>query len=164
MSTSPRIAAEANGANGAAEDNYSGPLAALKALGIATCIVGTGALASIFTIRAIMGVDTVEEFANAMRTNVQKIAPALLSRIYRQTPADETPISILSGSSAANSLDSIPIPEVDDREGTWEERLSKAFNEGGLEAWMEAAGKELERDVSIERNRKRNGTQPRPDT
>jgi len=53
----------------------------------------------------------------------------------------------------------VPILEVkEDKEWTWDiasERLSKAYQEGGLDAFLETAGKELEREANIERRRRK---------
>ncbi|ORX40777.1 hypothetical protein BD324DRAFT_647687 [Kockovaella imperatae] len=53
---------------------------AFKALGIATAIVATSATAGIWVMSKLLGVSTVEEFAELMRGTMKSVAPNLVKR------------------------------------------------------------------------------------
>ncbi|KAF8494297.1 hypothetical protein JB92DRAFT_2996719 [Gautieria morchelliformis] len=117
-----------------------GVLYALKALGIATCIVGTSAFTGVFVVRWAMGVQSAEEFAACVRTKIQSLTPMLSSRIYQH---HSEPLSELENG------------ELEDwRWAEAAERLTRAYEEGGLTHWMAVAEKELELEVNAERKRR----------
>ncbi|KIJ29053.1 hypothetical protein M422DRAFT_71308 [Sphaerobolus stellatus SS14] len=120
-----------------------GPFMALKAFGIATCMVAAGALASVWVVRATVGVQTVDEFADKMRNTVQSMTTTLSSRIYRRpTPSDDTEVSLPPISTAVKS-ESHLLRVLS---------MSRKSPEGGFAVWMEVAGKELEKEASAERS------------
>ncbi|GJJ15240.1 hypothetical protein Clacol_009516 [Clathrus columnatus] len=82
-----------------------GPLHALKAFGIATCIVGATALASIAGIRTYLGIQTTDQFAQLMRQQLATIAPSLLSKIHRNISDDDSrPIAPLQTTSSRTAV------------------------------------------------------------
>ncbi|KIJ29047.1 hypothetical protein M422DRAFT_71307 [Sphaerobolus stellatus SS14] len=165
-SLSPKISVEGSGQVSQEAVLDDGPFMALKAFGIATCMVAAGALASVWVVRTTMGVQTVDEFADKMRNTVQSMTPNLSSRIYRRpTPSDDTEVSLPPISTAVKSeshsaaQSTVNVTEGS-REWNWDnaaERLYAAYKEGGFAVWMEVAGKELEKEASAERSRRDHG-------
>lgn len=81
-----------------------------------------------------------------------ELAPNLLSRIHRTHTRSDSPLDPIPPSQGANSDPSL-------EHGEWicteaEERLSRAYEEGGFIRWMAAVEKELEREASLERRRR----------
>ncbi|KAF8587798.1 hypothetical protein K439DRAFT_756400 [Ramaria rubella] len=152
--------------NGKAHENAhstGAALYALKALGIATCIVGASATVGVFAVRWGMDVQTMEEFATRIGGTIRSWTPGLSSRIYRTpSPSDPFPITNLNISTLLPRNTTSP-PDLSSETGkeeqdAWQagvyERLAQAYKEGGLARWMEAAEKELEIEERIERRRK----------
>lgn len=112
---------ETNGADG--------PLLALGAFGLATAIVGAGALAVTWAVQYALGVDTVEEFADKMHTIMPPLSrharmaqyiPAVPVSKHQELPvstpqpspfhhreaeADETPVTMLSQAELTHKLE-----------------------------------------------------------
>ena len=134
-------------------DHFNGPLYSLKAFAIATAIVASGATASVAGVMAYLDVRNVShpqhphppltdaqttEFAARMRTVVPRTMPLLTAKIYRHD-AESTPRHA---------------PTTFDHDAA-EQRLANAFDDGGFDAWAEAAASELEAEADVERARKR---------
>ncbi|SJL04954.1 uncharacterized protein ARMOST_08325 [Armillaria ostoyae] len=110
------------------------------AFGLSTALVGISALATIWGAQLLLGVDTVDEFSEMMRTFVAtKLAP-LSARIH-----------------------SFHKPELDDGvpsdpQWKWDEaekRLEEIFEKQGGFAWAEAALREAEMEAKLEREKRR---------
>jgi hypothetical protein len=88
-----------------------------------------------------------------MRSIFQTTVPGLRSRLYRPPETDEERYETQAQGVA------FPFPP----EGDWnweeaEERLKKAYEEGGIAAWAQTAFRELEAEVQGERTRKQEAT------
>lgn len=132
-----------------------GPLHALKAFGIATCIVGAAAGTIVMGIRNVFGIQTVgfsklptrpehpsnpssqtEQFAQLMTEKLKAISPLLISRIHRDiSDADLSPISSLHSTSArtvrSDDYTSKDLPETSD--------------------WLQIIEKQLEYEAAMEK-------------
>lgn len=80
------------------------------------------------------------EFAQRMRLAIWRRLPSLTSQIHRPPDLDD---------------DGVPIIESDpDPSWNWpdaEKRLQAAYDQGGFPAWAQAAMKEMEAELKIER-------------
>ncbi|KAI0074226.1 hypothetical protein K474DRAFT_1677270 [Panus rudis PR-1116 ss-1] len=154
VTPSQNIAAE--GATVAtASTDLDGPFLAAKAFGIATLFVGVGAVITVTGVKAFLGVENTQQFADCMRKYVLLYMPALSSRIHRPLePADVDP----NAPSNIALTNSTPSPsEKGDAEWTWsaaEERLRNAFEKDGIVAWAETAIRELEAEGQLERTKR----------
>lgn len=140
------------------QDHFNAPLYTFKAFAIATAIVMSTATASVAGVMAYLDVRTVSpshntlipltmpqttEFAAHMRAWVSQSMPLLTAKIYRHDPPPA------------------PTPHHESRTPTTfdhhkaEQRLAAAFDNGGFDAWAEAAARELEAELEVERARKR---------
>jgi len=109
---------------------------AVKALLIATGLVGTVASASYYGIRQATGIKTVEEFSQFMRLNVLDAVPSSYqARLASSADDKHIPRSYEPTRPSGD-------PRIDAVEG----RLLEAYREGGLTQWGEQAWKELERE------------------
>ncbi|KAF9456428.1 hypothetical protein BDZ94DRAFT_1315165 [Collybia nuda] len=120
--------------------DFSTAIYAGKAFGIATGIVTVSAVALTLGVKNVMGVQDTQEFAQRMRLAVWRRLPSLTSKIHRPPDSDEDGGSV---------IDSEPDP-------TWnwpdaEKRLQVAYEQGGLPAWLQAAMKEMEAELNVER-------------
>ncbi|KAI5121987.1 hypothetical protein M0805_001820 [Coniferiporia weirii] len=127
------------------------PLMSLGALGLATAAVGIAATLGVWGVQRSMGVDNVDQFAARMRHLLLTHMPTLSSRIYRT--AEDPDTSLLSdGPERAGE------PGSGEVEGwAWEaaeDRLTSAFERGGVREWAERALVELEAEEKVERSRR----------
>ena len=92
-----------------------------------------------------------------MRTWVSHSMPRLTAKIYRRpTSHDSIPGDpVLLAASAPQHDPSTPTTFDHDAA---QQRLAEAFDEGGFDAWAEAAAREMEAEIEAERFRKRTGT------
>ncbi|KIK91719.1 hypothetical protein PAXRUDRAFT_830580 [Paxillus rubicundulus Ve08.2h10] len=99
---------------------------------------------------AYLGVRDTAEFATRMRTWVSQTMPVLTAQIHRRlTPQDSLPnVPLYSGPSTSYVEPSTLMPF--DHDGA-ESRLAEAFEEGGFDAWVEAAAREMEVEAEVER-------------
>jgi hypothetical protein len=84
-----------------------------------------------------------------MRSIFQTTVPGLRSRLYRPPETDDERSEIQTQGDAFPSA----IPEVWNWEEA-EERLNKAYEEGGIAAWAQTAARELEAEAEMERNKR----------
>ncbi|KAF8508873.1 hypothetical protein BU17DRAFT_99439 [Hysterangium stoloniferum] len=143
-------------------------LYALKAFGIATCIVGMTAAAGVWAVCRSMNVQTTEQFAENIRAKLQYAAPVLSTRVFRSlAPSDSSPISPFGSVTNDGNSHTAPLSdELDDETLNWEytsERLSRALEDGGFAKWFEVAWREMEREAHIERKRRGQGSSTEPD-
>ncbi|KAJ6569483.1 hypothetical protein B0H19DRAFT_1135672 [Mycena capillaripes] len=124
------------------DDKFNAAIYTFKAFGAATLIVSSIAFAGIWGLRRYFDVDNMEDFSAQMRLTVMDKMPLLASRMRN---------ALGQPKSATDST-----PEAHSRlEQRWswddaQERLSAAFNKGGLGAWAEAAAREVEEEAKIE--------------
>ncbi|KAF8836049.1 hypothetical protein BDN67DRAFT_974661 [Paxillus ammoniavirescens] len=136
-------------------DQFNAPLHSLKAFTIATALVVGGAAASITGIMAYLGVSDTTEFAARMRTWVSHTMPVLTAQIHRRlTPSDS--LSNMSLPSTSYAYVESPALTPFDHDAA-ESRLAEAFEEGGFDAWVEAAAREMEVEAEVERSRRIHG-------
>ncbi|TFK19393.1 hypothetical protein FA15DRAFT_760066 [Coprinopsis marcescibilis] len=109
-----------------------------KAFAIATCLVAVGGTAFAWTVKSLMGVNDAREFGVRARALLWSAWPGLTSSIHR-SPNSEA-----------------------ERQGAhqkwnWEEaekRLSKAYDQGGIPLWAQAALREVEAEARVERTKR----------
>ncbi|RDX45395.1 hypothetical protein OH76DRAFT_1408162 [Lentinus brumalis] len=134
-----------------AGDNFNGALHCAKAFGIATMMVGAGAMAAAWGVRKYMGVETTQEFADRMRVAILTRMPVLSSRIHRPPePEDGDALLPEPVVGATPSLDA-------GEEWTWtaaEGRLKEAFDKHGFSGWVAAVARELEAEGRLERSKR----------
>lgn len=96
------------------------------------------------------------EFAARMRTWVSHTMPVFTAQIHRRlTPQDSLPnVPLYSGSSISYVESSTLTPFDHDAA---ESRLAEAFDEGGFDAWVEAAAREMEVEAEVERSWRNHG-------
>jgi hypothetical protein len=84
-----------------------------------------------------------------MRSIFQTTIPGLRSRLYRPPETDDECDEI--------QAQGVAFPSATQGDWNWEEaeeRLKKAYEEGGIAAWAQTALRELEAEVDVERTRK----------
>ncbi|EIW51568.1 uncharacterized protein TRAVEDRAFT_67632 [Trametes versicolor FP-101664 SS1] len=138
------------------EDDFNGALHCAKAFGLATLLVGTGALTTVWGIRTYMGVETTQEFADRMRLAILSRMPQLSSRIHR-LPEVEDDVSSLPGESSEAPAMSITLSPSEVEGWNWpaaEQRLREAFDKDGFSGWAAAALRELEAEGRRERTKR----------
>ncbi|KAJ6577082.1 hypothetical protein B0H10DRAFT_925940 [Mycena sp. CBHHK59/15] len=126
-------------------DNFNAAFYTFKAFGTATLIVGSIAFGGIWGLRRYLDVDNAEDFGVEMRLAVMDRMPLLASRMHNalQPPS---PSEIASERLSEQQLQS-------EWPWTWDdaqERLSAAFDKGGLGAWADAAAREVEAEAKVE--------------
>ncbi|KAH7910971.1 hypothetical protein BJ138DRAFT_1151759 [Hygrophoropsis aurantiaca] len=134
---------------GSGEDSFNAPLYTFKAFSIATALVTTGAIVSMWGIKTLAGASDTKQFADRMRHAVLTKMPILSSRIHR--PPEEDSEEQESEPSQSNTTNS-PV------EWNWsdaEQRLKNAFDRGGFYGWATAAVDEVEAEAHVERAKRR---------
>ena len=82
-----------------------------------------------------------------MRSLFQMTVPGLRSRLYRPPETDDERYEI-------QEQGVVTFPSTTQGDWNWEEaeeRLKKAYEEGGIAAWAQTALRELEAEVEVER-------------
>ncbi|KAI0692818.1 hypothetical protein C8T65DRAFT_72188 [Cerioporus squamosus] len=138
-----------------AGDSFNGALHCAKAFGIATMMVGAGAMAAAWGVRQYMSVETTQEFADRMRAAILNRMPVLSSRIHRPPEPEDgdallPPEPLVTAGSQSTSLDA-------GEEWTWaaaENRLKEAFDKHGFYGWAAAVMRELEAEGRLERSKR----------
>ncbi|KAG6369186.1 hypothetical protein JVT61DRAFT_1345 [Boletus reticuloceps] len=131
------------------QDHFNAPLYTFKAFAIATTIIMSTATASVAGVMAYLDVHNTTEFAARMRTWVSQSMPLLTAKIYRYPTSLDT---VLQAASTTQSESCTPTTFDHDAAIT---RLADAFDKGGFDVWAEAAARELEAEMEVERARKR---------
>jgi len=126
--------------------NQSTALLAAKAFLIATGLVAFGGVTFTWGVKTTLGVEDAREFGQKMRSVLQTTLPGLRSRLYRppETEIDDERYEIETRGVAI------------DQEWKWEEaneRLKKAYKEGGIGVWAQTALTELEAETRMQRKR-----------
>ncbi|KAI0318368.1 hypothetical protein OF83DRAFT_1171153 [Amylostereum chailletii] len=149
-------------ANAGAEDAdaFNAPLYTLKAFSLATfCVLFTGGV-GVWGVKTSLGVKDTQEFGALMRAFMLSKMPFLSSRIYRTPsssalpPAFPLPVSLPF---QAAPVDHEYMEEDALRTWTWaaaQERLSAAYEQGGMGLWAEVALREMEIEAELLRRRR----------
>ncbi|KAI0360248.1 hypothetical protein OH77DRAFT_1418120 [Trametes cingulata] len=140
------------------EDNFNGALHCAKAFGIATFIVGVGAMSTVWGIRSYMGVETTQEFADRMRSAILTRMPVLSARIHRApAPEEDEPLALEEAPATTPAPESFTLSQAEIEEWSWpaaERRLKDAFEKEGFSGWAAAALRELEAEGRLERSKR----------
>ncbi|CAL1708414.1 unnamed protein product [Somion occarium] len=134
-----------------AEDGFNAALYTAKAFGLATLLVTVGATTAIIGVKSSMGVRDTQEFADRMRSAVERYMPMLSSRIHRPPAPEE------HGEDAPPLDPPHLIVHEGESEWTWpaaQARLENAFERDGFSGWAEAALKELEAEGAVKRSKR----------
>jgi len=128
--------------------NQSTAFLAAKAFLIATGLVAVGGVAFTWAVKTTLRVENAQEFSQKMRSIFQTTVPGLRSRLYRPPETDDERYEIQAGVASPSAV-----------QGDWngkdaEERLKKAYEEGGIAAWAQTALRELEDEVEVERTKR----------
>ncbi|PPQ71935.1 hypothetical protein CVT24_007909 [Panaeolus cyanescens] len=133
-------------------DKSTGLMAA-KAFGIATALVVTGGVGLALGVKSLTGVQDAREFGQLMRTTLYSSLPSLSTQIRRSPESEEERL---------DSLRLVPLGTED----TWswpeaEKRLKRAYDEGGFPLWAQAALREMEAELRMERKKREREVQER---
>ncbi|KAJ7596052.1 hypothetical protein C8J56DRAFT_394264 [Mycena floridula] len=124
-------------------DDFNRAFYAAKALGISTMIVATGATLTVWGVKSYMGIQDAQQFGDRMRAIIIPRIPDLSSRIHKALdPSSDPTLS----------------PPVNVENWNWpdaEKRLNDIYEKEGAIAWAEAALREAEAEVQIEKKRRR---------
>ncbi|KAF8997062.1 hypothetical protein BDQ17DRAFT_1249047 [Cyathus striatus] len=124
--------------------DFSTAIYAGKAFAIATGLVSVFGIVLTFGVKATMGVQDAQEFGQRMRSMLSHTVPSLSSRINRPPETDEERREVYD----------VVIPGTNVHENwTWEaaeERMKKAYEEGGFALWMKTALREMEAERRVE--------------
>jgi len=129
--------------------NQSTAFLAAKAFLIATGLVAVGGVTFTWAVKTALGVENAQEFGQKMRSIFQTTVPGLRSRLYRPPETDDELDEL--------QAHGVAFPSAIQREWNWkeaEERLKKAYEEGGIAAWAQTAFRELEAEVEVERTKR----------
>ncbi|KAJ2930539.1 hypothetical protein H1R20_g6554, partial [Candolleomyces eurysporus] len=127
--------------------NLSNAMWAGKAFVIATGLVTLGGGMLVFGIKAVLGIDNVNEFGTKMRAFLWSAWPSLASRIHRAPETEEE-------RQAALQLAPFGVQEEWNVEES-QKRLRRAYDEGGFSLWAYTALRELEAEARVERAKRR---------
>jgi hypothetical protein len=84
-----------------------------------------------------------------MRSIIQTTLPGLRSRLYRPPESDDEHYDVQTQGAT--------LPATIAQDWNWEEaeeRLKKAYEEGGITVWAQAASRELEAEAIVERTKR----------
>ena len=126
------------------EDSFNGALYSLKAFGIATALVITGAAASLWGGKAYLGVKDACICSSMSRTSHAFMAWHIPPIPASEAPADEPPLKTAA------------VPDDVDR-WNWpaaQARLAAAYERGGVAQFAEAAVGEPEAEWELERRKR----------
>ncbi|KAJ6498074.1 hypothetical protein C8R47DRAFT_1112741 [Mycena vitilis] len=123
-------------------DKFNAGVYTFTAFGAATLIVSSIAFVGIWGLRRYFDVDNMEDFGVEMRLAIMNNMPYLASRMRRALGSPKA----LDPSAPEAKPQPRPPWNWDDAQ----ERLSTAFDKGGLGAWAEAAAREVEEEAKIE--------------
>jgi len=142
-------------------------LYSLKAFSVATALVIAGGVASVWGVKAYLGVKDTQEFASAMRLTVLNKWPHFTSRIHRVSgddTAQEPSLHPFPRLPPLKSPDGPPPPPsaapdvtVDESAWNWpaaQARLAAAYERGGVAQFAEAAVGEMEAELETERRKR----------
>jgi len=127
--------------------NQSTALLAAKAFLIATGLVAIGGVTFTWAVKTTLGVEDAREFGQKMRSILQMTVPGLRTRLHRPPETDDERYQIEKEAV-------LPLPTALEQEWNWEEaeeRLRKAYEEGGITVWAQTALTELEAEATAER-------------
>ncbi|KAJ7479998.1 hypothetical protein B0H11DRAFT_2422509 [Mycena galericulata] len=130
-------------------DKFNAAFYTFKAFGAATLIVSSLAFGGIWALRRHFDVDNAEDFGVEMRRAVMERMPHLALRMQNALGSSVTPESAVDATTEGKSQSEGP--------WTWEdaqERLSAAFDKGGLAAWADVAAREVEAETKTEIERR----------
>ncbi|KAF7319752.1 hypothetical protein MKEN_00757600 [Mycena kentingensis (nom. inval.)] len=119
----------------AEEAKFNGALFTVKAFGIATLIVTSLGIGGIWGMVRYWEVDNMQDFGDKMRLEVISKMPFLAARMRNALD--------LSSPSPAKPPPSWSYDESQDR-------LSDAFDKGGISAWASAVAHEMEEETKVE--------------
>lgn len=128
--------------------NQSTALLAAKAFLIATALVAVGGFTFTWAVKRTLGVEDTRQFGHKMRSIFQTTVPGLRSRLLRPPETDNENYEIQTLG--------IALPSAIE-EWSWEEaeeRLKKAYEQGGISVWAQTALIELEADARVERTKR----------
>ncbi|KAF9531376.1 hypothetical protein CPB83DRAFT_848924 [Crepidotus variabilis] len=141
--------------SGLSRMNKSSALMAAKAFAIATGLVAVGGAAFVWAVKERLGVRDAREFGTQMRLFLSANLPSLSAAIYKppEPLTDEERRELI-----LQKLDAASIAEAQ-AASKWkwddaEERLKKAYDEGGVGLWAQVALRELEAESHIEREKR----------
>ncbi|KZT32759.1 hypothetical protein SISSUDRAFT_1132969 [Sistotremastrum suecicum HHB10207 ss-3] len=123
------------------DDGFNAPLHSLGAFGAASAIVGLSAFAGIWAFRQAWGIQTFSEFGQRMRRELAVRMPVLSSIMARSNS------EVMSDESSETGIVS---HDEEEQDWTWEEskaRLSRAYDEGGFQTWLNVAVKEMDKEA-----------------
>ncbi|TFK33645.1 hypothetical protein BDQ12DRAFT_738659 [Crucibulum laeve] len=126
-----------------------------KAFAIATGLVTVFGVGLTLGVSSFMGVNNAHDFGQRMRAIMWATLPSLSARIHRSPETQEEHQALRLALSSG--MDSVTSSSVIDDSWTWEEaekRLQKAYDEGGFPLWMQAALREMEAEVEVERRKR----------
>jgi len=129
--------------------NQSTAFLAAKAFLVATGLVAVGGVAFTWAVKTTLGVENAQEFGQKMRSIFHTTVPSLRSRLYRPPETDDERYEI--------QAQGVAFPSAIQGDWNWkdaEERLKKAYEEGGIAAWAQTALRELEAEVEVERTKR----------
>jgi len=124
--------------------NQSTALLAAKAFFIATGLVAIGGITFTWAVKTTLGVEDAREFGQKMRSTLQATVPGLRSRLYRPPDTDDEHYQIQT-------------QHAIEQDWNWEEaeeRLKKAYEQGGITLWAQTALTELEAEAEVERTKR----------
>lgn len=124
----------------------SNAMLAGRAFLIATTLVGVGACGLVYSVQYLTGTYTVPDFARRMRYWTNQYLYPITDRIHRGPETDEE----------RRASHEVAVPC--ETEWTWEEaeeRMKKAYDEGGYTLWAKVALRELEAEARAERAKRR---------
>ncbi|KAJ7037387.1 hypothetical protein C8F04DRAFT_410477 [Mycena alexandri] len=124
-------------------DDFNAAWYTFKAFGSATLVVSSLAFAGIWGLRRYFDVDNMEDFGVQMRLSIMDNMPLLALRMRRALGSPQDSV-------AEVTVEEKPPGEV---EWSWDdaqERLSAAFDKGGLGGWADAAAREVQAEAKIE--------------
>jgi len=124
--------------------NQSTALLAAKAFLIATGLVAVGGVTFMWAVKTALGVEDAPEFGQKMRSIFQTTVPGLRSRLYRPPETDDDRYELQTQAAI-------------EQDWSWEEaeeRLKKAYEEGGITDWAQTALRELEAEARVERTKR----------
>ncbi|KAJ7139420.1 hypothetical protein C8R44DRAFT_764429 [Mycena epipterygia] len=127
-------------------DNFNAAFYTFRAFGAATLIVGSIAFGGIWGLRNYLDVDNAEDYGVKMRLAIMERMPLLALRMRNALMSPESEVDLACEGKLQPT-----------RAWNWDgaqDRLSAAFDKGGLGAWADVAAREVEEEARLEMERR----------
>ncbi|KAF7310380.1 hypothetical protein HMN09_00580000 [Mycena chlorophos] len=131
----------------APDDKFNGALYTLQAFGAATLMVAALGVGGIWGLVRYLDVDNMQDFSDKMRLEVMSKMPFLAERMRKSLNLSATDQPAEEASKPPDQTQEWSYDESQDR-------LSDAFDKGGVSGWASALVREVEEEAKVEMDKR----------